>query len=342
MYCGGFKISTVGNADDAYATFSDQRLWRMARLLCGTVMSTFLLRRLFLAIAVAFCVSILTFALLHLAADPAIAMAGEDATEEQVQAVRKAFGFDRPLYVQYADWLAKAVQGDLGSSPYFGLEVRDLIAERLPVTIKLGTMSIVFALILGIPLGMIAAIYPNTLIDRASLSLAVFGQAIPNFWFGLMLIYVLSVQLKLLPASGVSGTESLIMPMIVLGTNAVPAIMRLTRTGMLEVLASDYIRTAWAKGLLPHQIYIRHALRNAIVPVISVAAIQAAYMLGGSIVVEAVFALPGLGRLAYESILRSDIPTMQAIIILFSSFFIIFSALSDIINAYVDPRIRIS
>lgn len=305
-------------------------------------MLKFLIRRSLLAISVALCVSILTFALLHIAADPAIAIAGEDASAEQIEALRIAYGFDRPLYIQYADWLSKALRGDLGTSPYFGLEVSSLIADRMPITIKLGALSIVFALILGIPLGVIAAIYPNTLIDRASLSVAVFGQAIPNFWFGLLLIYVLSVQLRLLPASGTDGYQSFIMPMIVLGTNAVPAIMRLTRTGMLEVLGSDYIRTAWAKGMLPRQVYLKHALRNAVVPVVSVAAIQAAHMLGGSIVVEAVFALHGLGSLAYESILRSDIPTMQAVIILFSSFFIVFSALSDIANAYIDPRMRIS
>ena len=304
-------------------------------------MLKFLIRRILLAISVAVCVSILTFGLLHIATDPAIAIAGEDASAEEIQSLRIAYGFDRPLYVQYADWLSKAVRGDLGVSPYFGLEVRSLIADRLPITIKLGSLSIIFALALGIPLGVIAAIYPNTLIDRLSLSVAVFGQAIPNFWFGLLLIYVMSVQLRLLPASGTEGIQSFIMPMIVLGTNAVPAIMRLTRTGMLEVLGSDYIRTAWAKGMLPRQVYVKHALRNAVVPVVSVAAIQAAHMLGGSIVVEAVFALHGLGSLAYESILRSDIPTMQAIIILFSSFFIIFSALSDIANAYIDPRIRI-
>ena len=287
-------------------------------------MLKFLIRRILLAISVAVCVSILTFALLHIATDPAIAIAGEDASAEEIEALRIAYGFNRPLYIQYADWLSKAVRGDLGVSPYFGLEVRSLIADRLPITIKLGSLSIVFALVLGIPLGVTAAIYPNTPIDRLSLSVAVFGQAIPNFWFGLLLIYVLSVQFRLLPASGTEGIQSFIMPMIVLGTNAVPAIMRLTRTGMLEVLGSDYIRTAWAKGMLPRQVYVKHALRNAVVTVVSVAAIQAAHMLGGSIVVEAVFALHGLGSLAYESILRSDIPTMQAIIILFSSFFIIF------------------
>lgn len=305
-------------------------------------MLKFLVRRILLAMAVALCVSMLTFALLHIATDPAVAIAGEDASSAEIEALRIAYGFDRPLHVQYADWLFKAVRGDLGTSPYFGLEVRTLIAERLPVTVKLGALSIIFAILLGIPLGVIAAIYPNTLTDRLALSVAVFGQAIPNFWFGLLLIFVLSVQFRLLPASGTEGFASFIMPMIVLGTNGIPAIMRLTRTGMLEVLGSDYIRTAWAKGMLPRQVYVKHALRNAVVPVVSVAAIQAAHMLGGSIVVEAVFALHGLGSLAYESILRSDIPTMQAILILFSGFFIVFSALSDIINAYIDPRIRIS
>ena len=168
-------------------------------------MLKFLIRRILLAISVAVCVSILTFGLLHIATDPAIAIAGEDASAEEIQSLRIAYGFDRPLYVQYADWLSKAVRGDLGVSPYFGLEVRSLIADRLPITIKLGSLSIIFALVLGIPLGVIAAIYPNTLIDRLSLSVAVFGQAIPNFWFGLLLIYVMSVQLRLLPASGTEG-----------------------------------------------------------------------------------------------------------------------------------------
>jgi peptide/nickel transport system permease protein len=305
-------------------------------------MLKFLLQRLALAIAVAICVSMLTFGLLGATIDPAIAIAGEDASAEKIQALREAFGYDKPIYIQYANWFGSALQGNLGTSPYFGLDVSQLIADRLPVTIKLGALAISFAIGLGVPLGVIAAIYPNTWIDRVALSVAVLGQAIPNFWFSLLLIIVLAVQLELLPVSGASTASSYVMPMIVLGTNAVPAIMRLTRTGMLDTLQADFIRTAWAKGLRPRQVFFKHALRNALIPVVAVTTIQAAHMLGGSIVVESVFALHGLGMLAYESILRSDIPTMQAVILIFSGFFIVFSALSDIINAYLDPRIRVT
>lgn len=305
-------------------------------------MLLFLLRRTSLAVLVALCVSIITFSLLNFTVDPALAMAGENATEEDVQALREAFGFDRPAYLRYLSWLGGVLQGDFGVSPYFGLPVSDLIQDRLPVTLTLGALSTFFALGLGVPLGVLSAIYPNTVIDRLSLSVAVFGQAIPNFWFSLILIILLAVQFPIFPVSGTASLASYVLPMIVLGTNAIPPIMRLTRTGMLDVLSSDYIRTAWAKGIRPRQVFFKHALRNAIVPVVAVAAIQAANMFGGSIVVEAVFALHGIGMLAYESILRSDIPTMQAVIMLFSLFFIGFSALSDIINAYLDPRIRVS
>jgi peptide/nickel transport system permease protein len=302
----------------------------------------FLLRRMMLALLVALCVSILTFALLNVTIDPALAMAGEDATDADVQALRVAMGFDRPAYVRYLDWLFSVLQGDFGISPYFGMPVSQLIMDRLPVTLTLGALSTAFAVLVGIPLGVIAAIRPNTLIDRLALSVAVFGQAIPNFWFSLMLIILLAVQFPLLPVSGAESMASFVLPTIVLGTNAIPPIMRLTRTGMLDVLSSDYIRTAWAKGLRPRDVFFKHALRNAIVPVVAVAAIQAANMFGGSIVVEAVFALHGIGMLAYESIQRSDIPTMQAVILVFSMFFIGFAAASDLLNAYLDPRIRVA
>jgi peptide/nickel transport system permease protein len=305
-------------------------------------MLMFLLRRCGLALLVALSVSLITFALLNFTIDPALALAGEDATDADVQALRVAMGFDRPAHVQYLDWLGRVVTGDFGVSPYFGLPVSTLILERLPTTLTLGALSTFFAVALGVPLGVISAIWPNTLIDRVSLTLAVFGQAIPNFWFSLVLIILLAVQFPIFPVSGADTLWSFVLPTIVLGTNAIPPIMRLTRTGMLDVLASDYIRTAWAKGMSPGTVFFKHALRNAIVPVVAVAAIQAANMFGGSIVVEAVFALHGIGMLAYESILRSDIPTMQAVILIFSLFFIGFSALSDILNAWLDPRIRVT
>ena len=303
-------------------------------------MLSYLFRRFGLACWVALCVSILTFALLHFSIDPAIAMAGEDATSEDIELIRIAYGYDRPIWIQFGEWLFSALKGDFGISPYFGLPVQDLILDRMPVTFTLGALSIAFALGFGIPLGVVAAIFPNTWIDRLSLSIAVFGQAIPNFWFSLLLMIIFAVNLQWLPVSGSESMWSYVLPTIVLGTNAIPPIMRLTRTGMLDTLSADYIRTAWAKGLPPHVVYFKHALRNAIIPVVAVVSIQAAHLLGGSIVVESVFALHGLGMLAYESILRSDIPTMQAVILIFSAFFIGFSALSDVLNAYFDPRIR--
>jgi peptide/nickel transport system permease protein len=304
-------------------------------------MLSYLFRRFGLACWVALCVSILTFALLHFSIDPAIAMAGEDATSEDIELIRIAYGYDRPIWIQFGEWLFSALKGDFGISPYFGLPVQDLILDRMPVTFTLGALSIAFALGFGIPLGVVAAIFPNTWIDRLSLSIAVFGQAIPNFWFSLLLMIIFAVNLQWLPVSGSESMWSYVLPTIVLGTNAIPPIMRLTRTGMLDTLSADYIRTAWAKGLPPHVVYFKHALRNAIIPVVAVVSIQAAHLLGGSIVVESVFALHGLGMLAYESILRSDIPTMQAVILIFSAFFIGFSALSDVLNAYFDPRIRV-
>ena len=227
-------------------------------------------------------------------------------------------------------------------SYYFRLPVGQILAGRLPVTLILGSLSILFALALSVPLGVIAAIRPNSWIDRLALFLSVMGQAMPSFWLGLMLIVLLSVWLPLLPPSGTEGWEYYIMPTIVLGYYAMPAIMRLTRAGMMEVLASDYIRTARAKGLLSRSVLFKHALRNAIIPVVSVSAVQFGFMLGGSIVVETVFALQGVGYLAWESIKRSDFPTVQAVILIFALIYILLTLVADLLNGWLDPRIRVN
>ncbi|WP_136661357.1 ABC transporter permease [Nitratireductor sp. XY-223] len=301
----------------------------------------FIVRRLCLAALVAFTVSAVAFLLLYLAGDPAIALAGEGATEADVLAVRKQYGFDRPLPVQYLGWLSNALQGDFGHSFFFKIPVVELIAEKMPITLKLGLSSIVFAIVLSIPLGVLAAIKPNSIFDRLALLIAVIGQAMPSFWFGLMLIVVFSVDLRWLPASGSSSWLNFVLPTVVLGYYATPAIMRLTRAGMLEVLQSDYIRTARAKGLLPIAILFKHALRNAVIPVVGLAAVQLGFMLGGSVVVESVFALNGAGYLAYESISRNDFPVVQALILLFSLIFVLLTLLADLLNAWLDPRMRV-
>ena len=305
-------------------------------------MYIYILKRLGLALLVAFTVSVISFGLLYMAGDPAISIAGEGAAAENIAAINERYGFDRPLVVQYLDWLGKALSGDLGNSWYFDLPVTDLIADRLGVTMLLGLSSISFALLLAIPMGVAAAVKPNSLVDRAALFISVVGQAIPSFWFGLILIVVFSIKLGLVPASGSTSWQHFILPTVVLGYYATPAIMRLTRAGMIEVLSADYIRTARAKGLDARKILFKHALRNAIIPVISLAAVQMGFMLGGSIVVESIFALHGAGFLAWESIARNDLPTMQALILIFSMFYILFTFLADVLNAWMDPRLRIA
>lgn len=304
-------------------------------------MLAFALKRLGLAVLVTFTVSVISFSLLHLSGDPAAAIAGENATAADIAAINRQFGFDRPLTVQYTDWLWKALHGDFGESYYFKMPVADLISNRLSITMLLGVCSISFALLTAVPLGVAAAVRPNSLIDRTALFLSVAGQAMPSFWFGLIMIVVFSIKFRLLPPSGSETWRHFIMPTVVLGYYAMPAIMRLTRAGMLEVLNADYIRTARAKGAGAGRVLFKHALRNAIVPVVSLSAVQMGFMLGGSIVVEAIFALHGAGYLAWESISRHDLPTVQALILIFSCFYILFTLLSDLANAWLDPRIRV-
>lgn len=303
-------------------------------------MLLYTLKRLGVAILVALTVSAITFSLIYLSGDPAIALAGETATEADIENIRKVYGYDKPIPVQYLNWLGNALTGDLGRSHYLKSDVADVIFERLPTTMTLGACALLFALALSIPLGVIAAVRPNTLIDRVALTLAVVGQALPSFWFALILIFWLSIQWGWLPITGTDSWLNFIMPSIALGYYITPAIMRLTRAGMLEVLASDYIRTAHAKGLRPMKVLFKHALRNAIIPVVALAAVQFGFMLGGSIVIETIFAINGLGFLAYETIQRADLPMMQAIVLVLSTFYILLTFFADLLNAFLDPRIR--
>lgn len=299
-------------------------------------------RRLGLALLVAVAVSAASFGLLYLTGDPATAIVGPSGTDADIENIRRVYGFDRPIVVQYVDWLWRAMHGDLGVSFFFKLPVDDLLINRLPITLTLGLTAIAFALLLAIPLGVAAAVRPNSAIDRLALVLSVTGQALPSFWFGLMLIVLFSVIYPVLPSSGTESWKSFVLPSVVLGYYATPAIMRLTRSGMIEVLSSDYIRTARAKGLYRSSVLFKHALRNAIIPVVSLSAAQFGFMLAGSVVVESVFALQGAGRLAWESITRGDLPTVQAIILVFSLAYVVLTLLADLLNAWLDPRIRIA
>jgi peptide/nickel transport system permease protein len=305
-------------------------------------MLAFTVKRLGVALLVALTVSLITFSMIYVSGDPAIAIAGEGARLQDVEAIRKFYGFDRPIVVQYLDWLAGALRGDFGRSFTMRQPVANIIFDRLPVTMLLGASAIAFALLLAIPLGVLAAVRPNSIFDRFALTVAVVGQAMPTFWFALTLILWLGVYWRLLPITGSASWQNFVMPAIALGYYVTPAVMRLTRAGVLEVLSSDYIRTARAKGLRPPTVLFKHALRNAIIPVVSLAAVQFGFMLGGSIVIETIFQINGLGYLAWESIQRKDLPTMQAIVLVLSVLYVLLTLAADLLNAYLDPRLRVA
>ena len=302
----------------------------------------YVLKRLGLALLVALTVSFLAYMLVFLSGDPALALAGEGARQADIDMVRKTYGLDRPVLVQYADWLWKLVQGNLGTSVYFKTEVGALVFEKLKVTLLLGVYALAVALLVSVPLGVLAAIYKNSWIDRLCLGIAVLGQALPNFFFALLLIMLFSISLRVLPVSGSGTWQHFVMPAIALGYYAAPAFMRLIRAGMIEVLGADYIRTARAKGLPASTVVFKHALRNAIVPVVALAAVQLGYLLGGSVVIETIFALDGLGYLAYQSITYKDFPVMQIIVLMLSVIYVLLTLASDIANAWLDPRIRVA
>ena len=305
-------------------------------------MITYALKRLGVALLVALTVSLITFSMIYASGDPALAIAGEGARAEDVENVRKFYGFDRPIAVQYVDWLWNALHGDLGRSYNLRRPVAEVIFARLPVTMLLGACALGFALVLAIPLGVLAAVKPNSLVDRMALTLAVIGQAMPSFWFALTLILWFGVTWRLLPITGQASWANFVMPSIALGYYVTPAVMRLTRAGMLEVLSSDYIRTARAKGLRPMTVMFKHALRNAIIPVVALAAVQFGFMLGGSIVIETIFQINGLGYLAWESIQRKDLPMMQAIVLVLAVIYVVLTFFADMLNAFLDPRIRVA
>ena len=304
-------------------------------------MLRFMLGRILMLLLVALTVSFIGFALLRLSGDLAAVLAGETATAADIARVAKQYGLDQPLYIQYLDWAGKALRGDLGVSLFTREPVIELITSRVGVTITLAFSALAVSLVVAIPLGVIAAAFKNTWIDRAVLTFSVLGQAIPSFWLGLLLIYLFGVQLRWLPISGSDTILHFIMPTMTLALATMPSLMRLTRTGMIDALGSDYIRTAWAKGLFPLSVFFKHALRNAVLPVVSLSAVLLGFLLGGSVIVESVFALNGLGLLAFDSIKRIDFPVVQSILVFLSFAYIFLTFLSDLINAKLDPRITL-
>jgi peptide/nickel transport system permease protein len=303
-------------------------------------MLKYTLHKLLIATLVAVTVSFVAFMLLRVSGDLATAIGGEAARGEDIARMRAQLGLDRPLLAQYWDWASRAAAGDFGKSFYYPEAVWTLLEQRLPVTLTLACWGLVISLVIGIPLGVLAALRPNTLIDRVAMTLAVLGQALPTFWLGLLLIVFFGLMLRWLPMSGADTWLHYILPSFVLGYYSTPAVMRLTRSGMLEVLATDYIRTAYSKGLHHRTVLFKHALRNAVIPVVALASVQFGHMLSGSVVIETVFAMQGIGQLAWQSISRQDFPVVQAVLLLVSMFYVWLTFASDLINAWLDPRIR--
>ncbi len=303
-------------------------------------MKSYLLRRLWQSVLVLFGVSVVVFLILHLTGDPAALLLPPDATAEDIAKFRTAMGFDDPVAGQYLRFLRGALRGDFGESLRHGEPAMGLVLERLPATFELAGAGLLIALCLAIPAGIVSAVRRNTSVDYVSTVVALLGQAMPTFWLGIMLILVFSVRLNWLPSSGRGSLEHLILPAITLGLFSTARITRLTRSGMLEVLGQDYIRTARAKGMGEPPVVWKHALKNASIPIVTIVGIELGTLLGGSVITETIFAWPGVGRLSVQAIFNRDYPVVQSAVFLLASTFVIVNFLVDVVYTYLDPRIR--
>jgi peptide/nickel transport system permease protein len=305
----------------------------------GNVKS-YLLRRGWQSILVLLGVSAVVFLILHLTGDPALLLLPPDASAEDVAKFRESMGFNDPVAVQYVRFLKGAVRGNFGESLRHGEPAMGLVLERLPATFELAGAGLLIALCLAIPAGIVSAVRRNTLIDYLSTVVALLGQAMPTFWLGIMLILIFSVRLNWLPSSGRGDLQHLLLPAITLGLFTTARITRLTRSGMLEVLGQDYIRTARAKGVHEPPVVWKHALKNAAIPIVTIVGIELGTLLGGSVITETIFAWPGVGRLSVQAISNRDYPVVQSAVFLLASTFVLVNFLVDVVYTYLDPRIR--
>jgi len=300
----------------------------------------YLIRRFLQSILVLFGVSVVVFGILHLTGDPALLLLPPDASADDIAKLREALGFNDPVPVQYLRFLRGAVRGNFGDSLRHGEPAMGLVLERLPATFELAGAGLTIALCLAIPAGILSAVRRNTVLDYVSTVVALLGQAMPTFWLGIMLILVFSVQLGWLPSSGRGSFMHLILPAATLGLFTTARITRLTRSGMLEVLGQDYIRTARAKGVGEPPVVWKHALRNASIPIITIVGIELGTLLGGSVITETIFAWPGVGRLSVQAISNRDYPVVQAAVFLLASTFVLVNFAVDMLYTLLDPRIR--
>lgn len=304
-------------------------------------MHRYFVRRLLQMVPVLIGVSIVVFVLMRLSGDVAVLLLPEDALDEEIEALRTALGLDRPIPVQYWYFLQGAVRGDFGRSHRYNMSALPLVLERLPATLQLAGSAMLLTVVIAVPAGVIAALRQGSAVDLVTTTAAVLGRAMPNFWVGIMLILVFAVILRWLPVSGREfGLRSLIMPTVALGTGAAAVSTRLMRSSLLEVLRLDYIRTARAKGLSERVVVYKHALRNALIPVVTVLGLQTATLLGGAIITEQIFAWPGLGRLMVLALNGRDMAIVQAGVFVFALVVVSINLLIDFLYTVIDPRIR--
>jgi ABC-type dipeptide/oligopeptide/nickel transport system permease component len=303
-------------------------------------MLRYTIRRFLQALIVLLGVSFAIFVISRLGGDPVTLLLSPEVQEAEREALRRQLGLDAPLHIQYLRFLSRAVRGDFGKSILAGVPAMSLVLERLPATIQLAAFALLFATALGIPLGVISALKHNTFFDYVGMVLTLLGQSLPSFWLGILLILVVGLRLRVLPISGRGDLRYMIMPGVTLGSGLVATIARLTRTSVLEVLEADYVRTARAKGLSEWGVTLRHVLRNALIPVVTVMGMSLAGLLSGAVVTEQIFAWPGIGRLAINSIYQRDFPVIQADVFFVSVTVVAMNFIVDILYTFLDPRIR--
>ena len=281
----------------------------------------YLLKRLWHTVFVVIGISMISFFFIHLSGDPVMLMLPGDASDQEIMELRQRLGFNDPIPVQYLRFAGNALKGNFGESLYYHVPVIELVTERLPASLELALAAMLIALVVAIPIGILSAVKRGSLTDMTSMLGALFGLSMPHFWLGIMLMLLFSVKLGWLPTSGRGGIEHLIMPSLALGMSLMAMFARLTRSVMLEVLSLDYIRTARAKGLREQIVIYKHALKNALIPLVTVAGMQFGFLLGGTVIIETVFAWPGLGRLVVQAIFNRDYPLVQAVVLVMAVIF---------------------
>jgi ABC-type dipeptide/oligopeptide/nickel transport system permease component len=304
-------------------------------------MKGYILKRLFHSIFVLVGISLVVFIILHLTGDPAALLMPMDATPEQVAQFRQEMGFNDPIVVQYWRFFKGTLRGDFGQSFRHSQPALELVMERMPATIQLTLAAMVIALLVAIPVGIISAIRRNSLLDHIGMTGALLGQSTPVFWLGIMLILIFSVTIQWFPSSGRGEIQHLVLPAITLGMFTMARTARMMRSSMLEVMGQEYMKTAKAKGLNPGTVILKHALKNAAIPVVTIIGMELGTLLGGAVITETIFAWPGVGRLAVQAIYNRDYPVVQAAVFLLASIFVLVNLVVDLLYTYLDPRVKL-